>query len=50
MITLPENWLTQFKAPVAELFSDLAPIIFLLIGVFLGIFIIEKIVGLIKGE
>jgi len=50
MITLPEDWLTQLKTPVGELFNDLAPIIFLLIGIFVGIFIIEKIISLVRGE
>jgi len=49
MVTLPVDWIVQFKAPATELFNDLAPLIFLLIGVFIGIFIIERIVNLIRG-
>lgn len=50
MINLPVDWITSLKEPISELFTDLGPLIFLLIGVFLGVFIIERIVDLIRGE
>jgi len=45
-LVLPETWEIQLKTPIGEMFSDIAPLLFIVIGIFLGVYIIEEIVSI----
>lgn len=45
-IALPEAWKAQIEAPIGEVFADLAPLLFMVIGIFVAFYIIEEIIAM----
>lgn len=50
IIDIGTSTIDQITGIIADLFSDLLPIILLLMGLFLGFWIIETIINLVKRE
>lgn len=49
MITLPVGFETDMLAYAGELFTDLSPVILVLVGLPLAFWAISKVVGLFRG-
>jgi len=47
-IELPNNWLASTTMHIGNLFSDISPIFFLIIGILLGTFLLEWLISLLK--
>lgn len=50
IITLPVGAVNDVLGYIAQLFTDLSPIILLIIGVILGAIVLEIIIGAIRGK
>lgn len=48
IFTFQENLWGQISVYVGEIFSDMLPLLVILISVILGFFVIERIIGIIK--
>lgn len=48
MFTLPVNAVTDITGYMSDLFTDFSPIIFLIIGVTLGVVVIEVLVNIFR--
>jgi hypothetical protein len=45
LITLPNNFVASTTGVMSDLFSDLSPVIYLLIGVLLGALVLDIVIG-----
>ena len=49
-VTLPTNFTTLVSANASTIFSDLAPAGVLIAGIFLGLFLISKVIDWLRGD
>jgi len=49
-IALPENFLTDLLAYVGDLFTDLSPVVALVIGLPLAFWAIRRVIGLVRAR
>jgi len=49
IITIPVDFATSMVAYVGTLFTDLTPVIVILVGLPLGFWAVGKVIGLIRG-
>ena len=48
LISLPNNFVASTTGVASELISDLSPYITLIVGILLGILILEVVIGIIR--
>ena len=50
IISLPDNFISSTTLYASTIFTDLAPYITLILGVFLGVIVLEIVIGAIRGH
>jgi len=48
IITLPANFIASTTEYVGQLFSDLTPVIVLLVGLAIAFYVVSKVIGLMR--
>lgn len=49
MISFGEDFIASTTALISDVFSDISPLLFLIVGLLVGFFILERIIEIISG-